>query len=456
MSGQWPKFIRDPIHDLIRFEDTPQDKLLLDLINCKEFQRLRRIKQLGFSDMVFPGATHTRFAHSIGVMWNAKRLLNHISSLDGSLVPEEHRLVVVVAALLHDLGHGPFSHAFEKITKIKHERKTVEIILRSDCEIHQTLFKHDRTLPSRVASLFDEGDYLIDETSLGDYQCPQYLRDVVSSQLDADRWDYLVRDSHHTGTEYGHFDVNWLVSHIYVDTSTSHDRLYLSRKAYQAVEGYVFARYHMYQSVYFHKATRASEVMLRLLFNRYKELLQQKDTDRKRRNVVCEAPHVVVQAFSGEIQLTDYLSLDDHAITQFLKAASNAKDKTLRYLALGLLNRQLYKCVDASDAGQSSVGEFTAAVSANLPKISSISPVQNDCILPNDEPSDTPYRIYDPDSENPATQIYVQRETGDIVELSQSSKLVGSLKEKINLLRYYFPLEIRDKIDPIAEKHLKG
>lgn len=455
MAGQWPKVVRDPIHNLIRFDDTELDRLLLELIDCREFQRLRRIKQLGFSDTVFPGATHTRFAHSIGVMWNVKRLVRRLERLDPSLVDKEHRYVVLVAALLHDIGHGPFSHAFEKVTGGRHEERTVEILLDESSEVHRALARRDPGFPHRVGSLFEEGAELIDESALHGYECPGYLQSLVSSQFDGDRWDYLLRDSHFTGTEYGRFDVDWLIEHLEVDREK--DRLYLTRKAHHAVEGYVFARYHMYQAVYFHKATRASEVMLRLLFDRYKQLIMAADSDEERKAVVTDAPSSVRRAFQSEIPLDEFLLLDDHSITQFLKAATDATDPTIAYLANGLLNRKLYKCIDVTDASRDEpdhFGSFAAEASQEVSRAPNV-PVEPESAFVSDKPSDTPYKIYDPDADNPATQIYVQRETGALIELSRISGQVDALKKKVALLRYYFPLELRDLVDPVAKKHLQ-
>ena len=127
-TSSWPKVIRDPIHNVITFENTETDQLLFRLVNCREFQRLRRIKQLGLSELVFPGANHSRFAHSIGVMHTARLFLNQIGNA-GVTLTNKQKTVVLVSALLHDIGHGPFSHAFEKITRDKHERRTEEIIV---------------------------------------------------------------------------------------------------------------------------------------------------------------------------------------------------------------------------------------------------------------------------------------------------------------------------------------
>src|SRR5438552_3945509 len=134
--SSWPKIIRDPVHDIVAFDDNKCDQLLLDLINTREFQRLRRIKQLGMCDLVFPGANHSRFAHSIGVMQVTRLMLNRAESALGHAIPDKHRLSVCAAALLHDIGHGPFSHAFEKVTDEDHEARSLEIIKSDATDIN--------------------------------------------------------------------------------------------------------------------------------------------------------------------------------------------------------------------------------------------------------------------------------------------------------------------------------
>ncbi len=267
MSDNWPKIIRDPVHNIITFDGTPYDRLLLNLINTVEFQRLRRIKQLGMSELVFPGANHSRFSHSIGVMNTAQRILDRIEKVSGTKLTDEHRVAVLAASLLHNIGHGPFSHTFEKVSDERHEVRTLEIIGDSSTEVHHRLSEFERQLPVTLAAFFDEDM----EESRRDAVIPPHLTQVVSSQLDADRFDYLLRDSHATGTDYGRFDLSWLIEHLYLDSDKR--RFYLSHKSLMAAEAYVFARYHMYRTVYFHKTTRSAEVMLRLLFRRYRELL---------------------------------------------------------------------------------------------------------------------------------------------------------------------------------------
>lgn len=384
MAGSWPRLIRDPIHGLIRFEDKPLDRLLLSLIECREFQRLRRIHQLGFGHLVFPGATHTRFAHSLGVMWNAKRFLDRIESVTDASLDEQHRTVIVVGALLHDVGHGPFSHAFEAVSSIRHERRTVEIVLSPDTQIHRVLRDHDQELPQRISSQFPEA-LGVPGAAPSEYEFPAHLAQIVASQLDADRFDYLVRDSHYCGTSYGEFDPGWLLDHLHVDRTRG--RLYLSRKAHHAAEAYVFARYHMYQAVYFHKATRAAEVMCRLLLQRYVQLSR----EHSARVVLPGVPEPLERVLHGSGDLTDFLSVDDHAMSAFLRACSSTEDQTLRYLSVGLLDRRLYKCIDATDVSRTqpqNLGPFVSEIRDLINRRSTL-PVEREYALTEDTPSDT-------------------------------------------------------------------
>jgi HD superfamily phosphohydrolase len=444
MTGVWPKIIRDPVHNIIPFEDNSCDRLLLDLINTREFQRLRRIKQLGMSELVFPAANHSRFAHSIGVMHNARRFLDRLSKVCDDKIEPEHQTAVLVASLLHDVGHGPFSHTFEKITGEDHEARTLEVIRDNSTEVHQRLKKYSKELPNVLAAFFDEDM----EEERKNAVMPPHLTQVVSSQLDADRFDYLHRDSYSTGTDYGRFDDGWLIEHLHLDDNKK--RLYLGSKALMAAEAYVFARSRMYRTVYFHKTTRAAEVMLRLVLKRYNELLSKAKAKGAREKIVPGAPPSVVAAFSGPLTLGDYLALDDHAISEFLKRCSFANDPELQSLGAGLGERKLFKAVEASDAQAADVGKFTSAA-AHLLSQAGLDP---DYSFVEDTPGDTPYKPYDPDDAKPATQIYAQTTLGEITEISKQSPAVQVLKSKYSLLRYYFPASIRDKMEKIAKAAL--
>ena len=443
MSNIWPKIFRDPVHNIIPFENNDNDRLLLNLINTEEFQRLRRIKQLGFTELVFPGANHSRFAHSLGVMQLARLIIERIQRLQISISPEQVTLVLV-AALLHDVGHGPFSHAFETVSGEDHEKRTQDIIEDDSTQINQVLKEADNTLPGKLRVFFDsDSDVEADADAV-----PAFLTQVVSSQFDADRFDYLLRDSYATGTDYGSFDLKWLTEHLHLHEEKK--RFYLSPKAQIAAERYVFARYHMYRTVYFHKTTRAAEVMFKLTLKRYKELLTNAETPEAKRRIVENAPLSIVEAFSGDISLTRYVSMDDHTISEFLKACAFCSDVILKNLATDLLNRRLYKATDVSNVKGNKIADFTEAAKSHI----SAAGYNVTYAFAADTPGDTPYKIYDPDSEKPITQIYIETASG-LKELSILSTTVATLKTEYTLIRYYYPPQFRQGIDRIAREHLR-
>ncbi len=447
MSKLWPKVIRDPVHNIISFEEAEWDRLLLDLINTREFQRLRRIKQLGMSELVFPGANHSRFAHSIGVMHVARRMLARLERLVEDGISDRDRTLVLAAALLHDVGHGPFSHAFEKVTLQKHEARTLEIIQSEETEIGKRLREYDRELPDRLAVFFDED---IDEESHEASEVPRYLTQVVSSQLDADRFDYLLRDSHATGTNYGRFDLDWLLSHLMLDGERG--RFFVGRKAIDSAEAYIFARYHSYRSVYFHKTVRAAEVMVRLCMKRYRSLLSSIDSERRRREVCPDAPPAVYDAFTSEnLPLERFLHLDDHAMMEFFKACSASSDQLLRDLGSGLTNRKLYKAVEASGSEGVAIAAFSDEAHALVRR----KRMDEDFVFVHDTPANTPYKLYDPDDDVPAAQIYAEAPDGHPTEISRVARPLEKLRERFTLTRYYVPETIRDEIDAIASRTLR-
>jgi HD superfamily phosphohydrolase len=443
MNGSWPKVFRDPIHNLIAFEDTPCDRLMLDLINTREVQRLRRIKQLGVSELVFPGANHSRFAHSLGVLHTARLFLEQFEHVQGRPLPVEQRAFVLAAALLHDVGHGPFSHVFEQVTGQQHEAFTRAIIHSDTTEVHQRLRAFDPQMPEQLARFFDEDA----EDGERPGWVPAYLVQVVSGQLDADRCDYLLRDSHATGTNYGDFDLAWMLAQLRPDPDGK--RFYLTRKGLSAAETYLFARFHMYRTVYFHKTSRAAEVMLKLLFRRVKEIIGTDDSVRA-------ASGPLFQAFTGQMSLTRYLDFDDHTVTEFLKSCAALRDGLLRDLADGLLNRRLYKALDVTawvDARE--VGRIMAFDAAARQRLRERGMDPRYCWV-EDSASDTPYEPYQPDAEKPAKQIFVQDADGKVVEISALSEALVQLRKTYTVIRYYAPPGFRDEMVRIAGETLRG
>ena len=250
-----PHEMRDPIHGFIKLSEKERD-----LIDTKVFQRLRRIRQLAMTFLVYPGAVHTRFDHSIGVMHIAGRICYRLRELNPERVSNEDIDRVRLAALLHDIGHGPFSHVSEhlldeyapdkadkeKIREKIHEKITVDII-RADSEINEILSP-------------DERDFVI--SMIEGQEAWDWRRDVVSSELDADKMDYLLRDSYFTGVKYGEYDLEKVIESFLIDTNETETALAISSKGIYALEQLLLARYHMTQQVYWHRVSLISNEMI--------------------------------------------------------------------------------------------------------------------------------------------------------------------------------------------------
>ena len=276
--------VRDPIHGAI--EITRDERAILD---SPYFQRLRHIKQLGFAELAFPGATHTRHAHGIGAMAVATRIFDHVAAAAG--LPEadrrRFRQALRVAVLLHDLGHPPLSHPSERALpevgalglpawlapgerrQATHEDMTLALVTGSSLAglLAQRLGDAGAG-PENVAALISgrdpDGARPFDS---GGVDWAPLLRQVVSSELDADRMDYLFRDSVFTGVNYGKFDLDWLVQNLGASEQDGAAWLALDRRAVFAFEDFLLSRYHMFMSVYFHRTSVAYEKMLQRFYD---------------------------------------------------------------------------------------------------------------------------------------------------------------------------------------------
>jgi hypothetical protein len=333
------KYLRDPVHGSIGF-DKDREKLVIDLINTREFQRLRRIRQLGALFLTFHGAEHTRFTHSLGVAYMARRIFDALLAA-GQLQQkgralERTRLVAIVAALLHDLGHGPFSHLYEKVfNDRRHEEWTGLIIRQARGEVGRLL---------RRAGMVEDvlGVY-------GRTYRPVFVSDLVSSQLDADRLDYLLRDSFMTGVAYGKYDLEWILTNLRLARRGGRDaelRLAINGlKGYHAAEQFVIGRYLMYQQVYYHKTSRSAEQMIRTALQR----LVDAHGETGRFPDPCPASIRRLIETRGNLPVEDYLRLDDwlflSAFQEWALAPQGKVDPILRDLCDRITRRHLFKTV---------------------------------------------------------------------------------------------------------------
>jgi HD superfamily phosphohydrolase len=320
------KIIRDPVHDVIAFQlDRPIDALLFRLLNAAEFQRLRRVRQLGFAGLAYPGADHSRYSHSLGVMETARKILDQLER--SRAIDAWDRTVCLAASLLHDLGHGPFSHVFERISGFKHEAMSYRIIEDPESQVHQTLAAYDAKLPEAVTGLLR-----------GQSRKPLFS-DILSSQLDADRLDYLLRDNLMTGSRYGDYDLTWLIHALTIDDASG--RLAVTWKGVSALEAYMQSRYHMYRNVYFHKVVRSAEGMVQLALQRARRLAVQERLPWPVRD------DVVYKSLLGQkLTNVEFTDLDDVSLLQCFKQWSNGDDVSLAMLCRGLLYRCVFKTID--------------------------------------------------------------------------------------------------------------
>ena len=394
------KVMRDPVHGYIHVEY----QVIWDCINAREFQRLRRIHQLGGTYMVYHTAEHSRFAHSLGVYEITRRMVNEVSGLKE--LSEEDKVTVMCAALLHDVGHGPFSHAFEAITPTSHETYTRRIILE-DTQIHRILSNVSNDFPNKVASIID-------------YSHPNdLLNQIVSGQLDADRMDYLLRDAYFTGTSYGNFDLERILRTMRVKES----KIVMKESGIHTVEDYIMARYHMYWQVYFHPVTRSYEAILHSIFKRLKDLYERDP---------FKLDHIrMFQPFlKQQDTVEDHFKMDESAALYGFTLLSESDDPIAADLARRLLNRDLFQYETISDESDLERIKKRVLQLGYDPEYYVI----------HDEAKQRPYQPY---KSGEGHNIWILKEDGEIKELSVVSDIVsaivhGKLKED---KKAFFPIK---------------
>jgi len=338
--------IRCPIHDLISFKRSRSDDCLLwALLQTSPLQRLRRIKQLGFTEFVYPGATHTRLSHVLGAMQMARRMLDVFERNDMFQAVENYeveRRATLVAALLHDIGHGPYSHVFEELCG--------DIGLEKD---HETYTKELLETPE-INDLLKEYD-VADQTKRFFEEEPGYsvFNATISSQLDCDRLDFLCRDRYYTGIRSAAIDLAWLFDSLRIedvmidDEGTRAYAFVFQEKGLAVAEEFVIAYMKMYQNVYFHKTTRGVQHLT-------KEFLEDIYINRIEDPILRDTPLVRFWRSGG--RLVDYLKLDDSSILSLIHVASEQDWGLATDLARRFLARETYKCFELPSTAAGNIG----------------------------------------------------------------------------------------------------
>ncbi|HLU24012.1 MAG TPA: HD domain-containing protein [Bacillaceae bacterium] len=401
------KVFKDPVH---RYAHV-RDKIIWDLIGTKEFQRLRRIKQLGTTYLTFHGAEHSRFNHSLGVYEIVRRVVDDVFKGRPEW-NEDERLLSLCAALLHDLGHGPFSHSFEKVYHLDHEHFTREIIL-GNTEVNQVLLQVSPDFPEKVAAV------------IGKTYHDKLVVSLISSQIDADRMDYLQRDAYFTGVSYGHFDMERILRVM----RPREDQVVFKSTGMHAVEDYIMSRYQMYWQVYFHPVTRSAEVILTKILQRAKALYEENY------NFKYEPRHFV-SLFNEEVTLEDYLKLDESVVLYYFQMWQDEEDSILRDLCSRFMNRKLLKYVGFSP-------DKKEILSEQLSELFRAADIDPEYYLAFDSSSDLPYDFYRPGDEEERRPIHLLMPNGELHELSRESTIVDAISGKLRSdHKLYYPEEI--------------
>jgi len=385
------KVFKDPVHNYI-YVDHP---LIWELINTREFQRLRRIRQLGGSFYTFHGAEHSRFSHSLGVYEITRKIISQFERNRYEDWPREERLVCLCAALLHDLGHGPFSHSVESVFEVQHEEWSQRIILE-DTEVNRVLSRVSPHFPRDVADVISKS-----------YRKPIAVS-LISSQMDADRMDYLLRDAYFTGVNYGAFDLERILRMM----RPYKGNIVIKESGMHAVEHYLMSRSQMYWQIYFHPVTRSAEIILRKIFQRAKWLFEQGHPFRF-------MLHPLPELFMKTLKVDDFLMLDDSFMQTAMMQWTFDSDTVLSDLCSRFMHRRLFKYEPIGSPEDPLVAaRRDALLTAGL---------DPHYYMEVDYPTDNFYDVYRPGESSEKTPILLLTELDEVVEISERSDIVRSI-----------------------------
>lgn len=409
------KIIRDSVHGDIYIE-----KYFLDLIETPEFQRLRRIHQLSVASLIYPSAEHTRFSHSIGTFHVMKKIISHFENefknVNITISNEEKNLALAVA-LLHDIGHGPFSHAFEGIANENHEEWTKKIILSKDSNINKVLIRNfGDDFPSKLVELLNK-EKLIKDKGIEDVQKNEVnlffvISSLISSQLDADRIDYLLRDSYNTGVKFGNIDLSRIINAMSLTEFNDNVYVCIGEKYLPDIEEYLLARYQMHESVYYHDTKCEVEMVIEKIFKRISEIINKE-------NLKSIIPKELMGIFNNEeLRINDYVELDDYILINMIKKLKACNDAILRHLSSVVIDRHKYFRLQIMDNSDSYVIKFKKDIQALLDQYDyRVENFMNEYFWLEHR---TDMAIYKNNKEN----IWILKNNGVICDISELSSIV--------------------------------
>jgi len=422
--------VRDPIHDFIRLDRFP---FISEIVSTREFQRLRHITQLGISPLVYPSANHTRFSHSLGTMHVMERILDHFLRV-GDLNKNEFEGILktgIAAALLHDIGHGPLSHSSEQFLNFKHEEISAQIITRPPIS---DILDDARVDPKTLVKI-------INHTVSGRYTL---ISQLISSELDADRLDYLGRDSYFAGVGFGTIDLERIISmlRVFKGSGILQNHAITLNKGKYAVEDYIVGRHLMYEAVYFHKATRGAERLIISAIRRASEL-------RQSGLIPTEFQFLENDSVPSAEQI---LAIDDHILFSTLIDWQHANDPLLSDICRRIVERKLLKSIDLTNER---FHAYHDGVKRKFLKLAKKHKVNADYLCPIDSWTVTPYKPYivKPADDQPSviTNIFVEDDAGKPTEISQlpDADVIRALTAKKYVDRLYMPEEMKKEAEAL-------
>jgi HD superfamily phosphohydrolase len=435
------KIFRDPLYNYITL-DLKRDTWLLELLDTSEFQRLRRIHQLGISYLTYPGADHNRLAHSLGVLHLMFEALQHIEHGGHDTEVEHARASLLTAALIHDVGHGPFSHVFEPCLGIDHEEWSRRIVLEQTGVNEVLRSKVGQDLPQKVADLIDPKNHT---------HAP-WQKYLLSSQLDVDRLDYLRRDSLFTGASYGHFDWYRLLNTFEFHDTNGQRSIYWPYKSILAIEEYIFARYYMYQNVYLHKTTRGFEMMLQAMWKSAREL-HDDGTD-----VGLIAP---IRQFweTKKPTIEQYLALEEYTVLFQIQQWASCSERSLADLAQRFLKRKRFAMIEPpAMTGQldTTLPKKWKAALRKLVKSKGYDPPELYCLEDSIKAKyNSPYlpeKEGDEQTVKNAIRVMAPGETQPIEIVKLRPRLKPITGEATSRVRFYVPKEIQGAAIELSNK----